>query len=516
MTDTNAPYLYQVLSWAFATGSYIFYATTSRVGLENVPPKKTPTILLFNHGNSLADPVVCIANTPRFVRFFAKDSLWKQGGLVSMQVKMSGAVPVYRARDHGENAKAFNKDMFAAAYAALHNGDCIGIAPEGRSTFTSMVGDLKKGFAFIALEALDQAIQQGRDDYKITILTQTILFTHQEKFRSDVLVRYFVPAIVDKEWLKMDRKEAATKLTNIVREEFRNNLISAPEFSTIKLGMTASRIHRPLGTTMTLNAYMYLVHGWVDILKTEYPENSEEKALVDDLKSKLEQLQVYLDEVKVKDERIRRIDVLNTRPSYSTTLGIVLYRIAISVVLTALSIPGMVIWAPIWITLRRAERKLLAKGVGWVDSIAQTKMLYGTAYIITLFILCSVFVSLPTAVSMMAYLFAIMRLYEENVANIRSICGVVRLRMISDNSLKEILELRTATKGAVLKVVKLFPKYDAEGIRNDNGDNVYEDKSKELLDPPKWWYNFSPFRRRKKDWNELLRFSDYCTRNYVE
>ena len=75
-------------------------------------------IVCFNHGNGLADPMVLIRKTPRVVRFCAKDTLWKMP-IMNWFIRGSGAVPVYRRREHGEQAESLNLEIFAELIAAL-------------------------------------------------------------------------------------------------------------------------------------------------------------------------------------------------------------------------------------------------------------------------------------------------------------------------------------------------------------------------------------------------------------
>jgi glycerol-3-phosphate O-acyltransferase/dihydroxyacetone phosphate acyltransferase len=115
------PLFYDALRTAFRVASNVFYATTQVNGLDNLPPEGEATILCFNHGNSLGDPVMLMRTTPRTISFCAKDALWKAPVFGTM-VRHSGAVPVYRAKDHGAKAKDFNQDMFRAVYSALYEG----------------------------------------------------------------------------------------------------------------------------------------------------------------------------------------------------------------------------------------------------------------------------------------------------------------------------------------------------------------------------------------------------------
>ena len=103
-------------------------------GLERFPPAGKPTILCFNHGNGLADPLVLIRKTPRMVRFCAKDTLWSVP-IMKYFIRNSGAVPVYRHREHGEEAKNLNLEVFRTVIGALRQGACLGFAPEGVSRF---------------------------------------------------------------------------------------------------------------------------------------------------------------------------------------------------------------------------------------------------------------------------------------------------------------------------------------------------------------------------------------------
>lgn len=91
----NMTYVYQAIRLLFQLGASIFYATTEVHGLDQFPKARVPTILCFNHGNGLSDPLVLISKTPRMVRFCAKDTLWSTP-IFKYFIRNSGAVPVYR------------------------------------------------------------------------------------------------------------------------------------------------------------------------------------------------------------------------------------------------------------------------------------------------------------------------------------------------------------------------------------------------------------------------------------
>jgi len=101
---SDSTLLYSLIRLIFQACGFVFYATTECHGLEELPKKGKPTLLCFNHGNGLADPLCLIKATPRMVRFCAKDTLWSLP-VMKYFVRNSGAVPIYRAREYGDQVR---------------------------------------------------------------------------------------------------------------------------------------------------------------------------------------------------------------------------------------------------------------------------------------------------------------------------------------------------------------------------------------------------------------------------
>jgi 1-acyl-sn-glycerol-3-phosphate acyltransferase len=92
-------------------------------GLDQLPPTG-PVLIVANH-DSYWDPVaVAVAAAPRRrrIRAMAKDSLWQRQPLAWAMREM-GHIPV--SRGSGDVA------ALEAAVAALRQGDCLGMFPEG-------------------------------------------------------------------------------------------------------------------------------------------------------------------------------------------------------------------------------------------------------------------------------------------------------------------------------------------------------------------------------------------------
>lgn len=258
--------------WFSACGTG-FYATTEVHGLEHLP-RSGPTIICFNHGNGLADPLLLIRKTPRMVRFCAKNTLWKVP-VMKYFIRNSGAVPVYRAVEHGDTAKDLNTQVFAKVIEALHAGDCLGFAPEGVSRFLPYIEQpLKTGLARIAIEAVQQAQAAGDAHFSVALVPVGLTYTHREKFRSDVCIRYLPPLRVDAPRLEAYRSEdgsldsyaAARGITQELSAALESITINAPTWDAMRLAITAARLHQPAGTQMTLSQYTSLVRGWAEVL----------------------------------------------------------------------------------------------------------------------------------------------------------------------------------------------------------------------------------------------------------
>ena len=129
---------------------HLFYRQIEVVGREHVPAAGDgPVLFVGNHPNSLIDPMLVIATCGRVVHFAAKDTLFRNRVARALFTAL-GAVPIRRRQDHG-HAQIDNSDAFAALYAALAGGGCIGIFPEGLSHDGTELARLRTGAARLAL-----------------------------------------------------------------------------------------------------------------------------------------------------------------------------------------------------------------------------------------------------------------------------------------------------------------------------------------------------------------------------
>lgn len=519
---SDATFLYSMIRWAFDFTAGIFYATTEVHGMENIPSAGVPTIICFNHGNGLGDPVVLIRKTPRMVRFCAKDSLWQAAGFKYF-IRNSGAVPVYRARDHGDKAKDLNLQVFSKVIAALREGDCLGFAPEGVSRFLPyMEQPLKTGVARIALDAVQQVLaEKGSKDFVVHLVPVGLVFTHREKFRSDLCMRYCPPIKVDHAYLEShggDTRAAATAITHSLNEALESVTINAPDWETTRLAMTASRLHRPVGTDLALGQYLTGVRGWVEVLKND---GGLKGGTVAPLRQALTAYQDLLDEKKIKCERVRRASVQGGQalPWYWCLWGMS-QRLASCSLLFALAAPGLLLWMPMWLYVKKQERYLLSKGPRWNDSVAEMKML--TSGCLCIFVAC---ICVPCAALYLRslyplllppWLYLTMRCYEEAVADARSAYSLYKLLFLTPATMGRMVELRAKAKAAMDPAIALLPPGVVDHVHEAAEKVVPKTSTLDYYFP--WWAArifMLISRRGKKDWNEVLRLNDVPTMDYV-
>jgi len=195
-----------------------FFRRIDVVGDENIPTEG-PVIFAGNHPNALMDGWLLTARCGRRpLHFMVNAKLWEYRILGRMLDAM-GAVPVYRREEHEgdvDNSEAFDK-----LYEVIESGNCMGIFPEGVSHTESQLAKLKTGTARIALSVA------ARGNVKVTIIPCGLNYIHRDRFRSQVLIEFGEPIVIDGEWLakfEADERAAVVDLT----EHLAQALIPSP------------------------------------------------------------------------------------------------------------------------------------------------------------------------------------------------------------------------------------------------------------------------------------------------
>ena len=175
--DTALSRLAQVMAGAF-------FRSIEVSGRSSIP-HGAPLLIVANHANSLADPLLLMAVVDGRARILAKSTLWSHPVLGPLLV-LVGALPVYRHRDAGQDASK-NLSTFTRCHLELKRGGSVALFPEGTSHNLPHRLPLKTGAARIALEALTSGASGLR------ILPVGLVYEAKGRFRSRVLINIGTP-----------------------------------------------------------------------------------------------------------------------------------------------------------------------------------------------------------------------------------------------------------------------------------------------------------------------------------
>ncbi|OJT08103.1 hypothetical protein TRAPUB_1038 [Trametes pubescens] len=310
-------------------------------------------------------------------------------------------------------------------------------------------------------------------------------------------------------------------LTAKMHQQISSGTLDAPSWRLIRIAKLAARMYAPLGTTMSLGDYVRVVRTFLEAFKAaEQPKAdptsdgeappSEQVTLEDrkilQLGNDLKEYQDQLSRWGIKDDRIRRP---LPRP-------VILYRIFVrliwSLFLIALSIPGLILWLPVYITTFIAVHQYKRTGPVWdtYDEIAQYKLTYGlVSYVCVYFtaLLATLPVAFLTAILVPAGMWMSLRWTEDAVAAFRAFMSLSRLLRVGKPALEGMRERRADLHARVMALAvgtlglpEEPETYFAEtgGVEKGRVRGRWASKAK----------YFSVRRRRKRDWNETLRLYD--------
>ncbi|KAI0070641.1 hypothetical protein K474DRAFT_1651022 [Panus rudis PR-1116 ss-1] len=546
---SGTPLSYFLIRLLFKFVLKIFYGTIVVEGTENIPKRGEPCIVCANHSNSLTDALLLVASIPwkrrNLLRLTAKSTQFGKKTFTSWLIESAGTVPLQRRQDVADG-KVDNSNVLQKLLEALEIGDAVCLFPEGMSRYSPNIAPLKTGVARIVSDVLTR--NRNNPDFTISVLTCSITYMHREHFRSDVLVTFHPPMKFSPkthpELLAPVDFHNIRSLTARIHQQISIGTLDAPSWRLIRIAKLAARMYAPLGTEMTLGDYVRIVRTFLDAFKIaegvdvggsvgagpgtsgsegEKEGHGEREAKVVDAKivqlgQDLQEYQNYLSHWGLKDDRIRR-----PLPRH-----IIIYRLLLrlfwSFTLLTLSIPGLLLWVPIFLTTFIAVRKFKQTGPVWdtYDEIAQYKLIYGLASGVVVWVGCML-VTFPvaaiTAVVVPAVMWFSLRWLEDAVSSFRAVSSLGRLLWMGPSELQRLRARRAELHGRVMHLAvdtlglppspeTHFARGDTDGGGKDVGGNGKEVKGRVRGRWASKAKYFSLRRRRKRDWNETLRLYD--------
>ncbi|GLB37645.1 putative phosphate acyltransferases [Lyophyllum shimeji] len=520
LKGSPTPWSYLLIRLLFKFVLKIFYGTIVVENAHLIPETGRPCIVSANHSNSLTDALLLVTSIPskkrNMLRLTAKATQFGRSTFTSWLIESAGTVPIMRRKDSADGT-VDNTEAMRKLVEALEMGDAVCLFPEGMSRYHPTIAPLKTGVARLVSDVLSR----NRDDpeFEVSVMTCSVTYMHRQHFRSDVLVTFHPPMTFrvkeHPELLAPVDYNHIRQITAQMHQAISSGTIDSPTWDLVRTAKVALRIYAPLGTRMSLGDYVRGIRTFLDAFKLAESLSAETgEQIVEDHKSARQvielrnDLKAYQDQLVrwgVKDDRIRRP---LSRRTVSSRMFI---RLIWSIVLFTISLPGLLLWFPIFATTFYAVHNFKKTGPifdTW-DEIAQYKLVYGlfsgvlvwfTAVVLTWPIAPFTFVLVP------AFMWITLRWFEDAVSAFRAFTALLRLWRVGKPALKRMRDKRDDLHSRVMNLALSagLPEnpetYFAERGGREKG------RVKGPWDSTRRY--FSIRRRRKRDWNETLRLYD--------
>jgi len=411
--------------WLVRTITNTFFRRIDIVGAENVPAEG-PVIFAGNHPNALMDGWLLTAKCGRWpLHFMANAKLWEYKALGPL-LDLSGAVPVYSREEHGDSAD--NSEAFDELYKVIESGNCMGIFPEGISHVESQLTKLKTGAARIALAVAE------RGNTHVTIIPCGLNYIHRHRYRSQVLLEFGTPMLIDRHWAEEYRRDetgVVRKLTDQLANALLNVTLNAPDWNTLRFVQTTRRLYKPKTADLTPGQYVELNRRFVDA----YVAIADKPELIV-FRKDVENYQARLDMLGLKDYQLR------SPVSPGHAFRKVFLRSLKMLLLLPAAIPGALLHLPVgWIAATVGERFSYEK-----DDIATLKVFATISLLPLLYVATAIFVgvsfgigwALLTLALLPLSFIATVKIIEAETSLLVSILSVLRLARLSS----EVEDLR--------------------------------------------------------------------------
>ncbi|KAG6900496.1 hypothetical protein C0993_009806 [Termitomyces sp. T159_Od127] len=307
-------------------------------------------------------------------------------------------------------------------------------------------------------------------------------------------------------------------LTAKMQEIISSGTIDSPTWDLVRTSKTTARIYAPFGTLMSLGDHVRVIRNFIDVLRPTEIHGSTHVVLsdkdgdnlhenLDELKRLRNDLKAYQDQLTswgIKDDRIRR-----PLPRHVILLRMII-RLTWSAALFTLSFPGLLLWLPIFAITFYAVHNFKKTGPifdTW-DEIAQYKLIYGLFSGLFVWFTAVLFtwsITPLTVIFVPAFMWITLRWFEDAVSAFRACTALWRLLRVGKLTLRSMQDRRRDLHSRVMNLARMagLPE-DPESYFVKAG----EEKGR-VSDP--WGSTrryFSIRRRRKRDWNEILRLYD--------
>lgn len=284
--------------------------------------------------------------------------------------------------------KIDNSKVFQNVFNHLHTKGCVGIFPEGGSHDRPSLLPIKAGVAIMALGAT-----AADPSMKVAVVPCGLHYFHRDKFRSRAVLEYGEPIIVDGEMGKRYRekpRETVSELLKTVTDSLYAVTENAPDFETLMTIQAARRLYQPLRNKLALPLIVEVNRR----LLFGYSKYKDDPRIIN-LKEMVLAYNKNLDSLGLKDHQVEELKT--ETKEVIRCLFTLLFRVSRLVVFVVLSLPGSILFTPIFVSCRWYAKKKAADGlkkslvkIKGTDLIATWKLLFALVFAPILYITYSI------------------------------------------------------------------------------------------------------------------------------
>ncbi|PKS11491.1 hypothetical protein jhhlp_003255 [Lomentospora prolificans] len=303
--------------------------------------------------------------------------------------KLKGAKEGFQGTKYKLAPHIDQTSVYEAVFARLRAGGCVGIFPEGGSHDRTELLPLKAGVAIMALGALADAPDCG-----LTIVPVGMNYFHPHKFRSRAVVEFGNPFQIPPRLVELyknnQRREAIGELLDGVYNALSSVTVSTPDYDTLMLIQAARRLYNPTGKKLPLPVVVELNRR----LSLGYEKYKSDERIVE-----------LRDAVKNYNRQLRYLNLRDHQVEYAkrSVPGVIftlLFRVAKLALLLIGVLPGLVLFAPVFIATKTISRKKAKEALAGStvkiqgkDVMATWKVLVSMAFAPTLYHFYSIVVT---------------------------------------------------------------------------------------------------------------------------
>ncbi|KAM3075494.1 Glycerol-3-phosphate/dihydroxyacetone phosphate acyltransferase [Clarireedia jacksonii] len=418
-----------------------------------------------------------------------RDDIDEDGKFTNQSVK--GTKEGFEGTKYKAAPKVDQTQVYDAVFDRLSQGGAVGIFPEGGSHDRTELLPLKAGVAIMALGSL-----AANPDSGLKIVPCGMNYFHAHKFRSRAVVEFGNPLEIPKELVELykrgERREAVSQLLDTVYQALVAVTVTSPDYDTLMLIQAVRRLYNPTGKKLPLPMVVELNRRLVK----GYTHYKDDPRIVALKKSVLD----YNKQLRYMNLRDHQVEY--AKFSIPKVIFLLFYRLGKLAVLSVGVIPGLVLFAPVFvaskiISIKKSRQALAASTVKLQgrDVMATWKLLVALAFAPVLYNFYTIGLAIWTyrnrvqghmpdwvplwAVFVSGYIifpaitFAALRFGEVGMDIVKSLRPlIISLNPASSNVIYKLRERRAQLSAQVTEVIntlgpELFPDFDASRIVAD-------------------------------------------------